>query len=950
MFRLKPILFIFFCIIFTPRLFAQDFSLIGILINQQEQSPLVGATVKLVNFRDSSQFYYTSSGRNGEFAFDKLGRGPHRLEVTFIGFEKYVQMVPIGRTSDLGKILISPSSTMLEAVDINAAAVRAEQKGDTTQYNAAAFKVNQDASTEDLVKKMPGITIENGTVKAHGEEVKKILVDGKQFFGDDPSVTLKNLPAEVVDKIQVFDKLSDQAAWTGFDDGSGQKTMNIVTRNNKNSGQFGKFSAGYGSDDRYMLGANMNFFKESRRLTLLAMSNNVNQQNFSAEDVVGSSQGRQGMGGGRGGGMPSMMGPQSGIFSTNALGFNYTDTWGSKWEWNASYFWNNGINTTDKQVNRQYILGSEISQYYQEISNSRTDNTNHRFNGRVEFKPDTMNSFIFTPRLSVQDNGSNSNSEALTSAYEVFNPGDLKSQSINGNSSEADGYNFNGDLLYRHKFMKTGRTLSLNLGGGVTYRYRDSYLDTESIYYTQLQFQKNDTVNQFANTVSNGLSLSSNLVYTEPISKNSQLQLSYNLSWSENDNDKKTYNYVSDQLVYSLFDTLLSNIYNNDYLTHRIGTGYLYRTEKINLNAGLSYQYATLKGETLFPFNDTTSKPFYSLLPNLMLNYKFNKLTNLRMVYRASTNAPSTTQLQRVIDNSNPLLLSTGNPDLKQEIRHFAMSRFSLSNQDKTSNFFAMLSFQKTMNYVGNSTLFAQQDTLVNGQIINSGSQLSIPENLDGAWNGRALITYGFPVKPIKSNLNFNTGVSYNQLPSLINAMDNLSKTYGLNLGTVLSSNINEKIDFTFTYNINYNLVENTLQPELNNNYFFQIGSAQFNWEFWKGFFLQNSITYQHYNGLSSEFSETYTLWNVNIGKKLFRKKNGEIKLACYDILDQNKSLNRTVTDTYIEDSNVQVLRQYFLLSFTYTLRNFNGKVPDSPERRFGDRHEGRPYGMPHVH
>jgi hypothetical protein len=268
------------------------------------------------------------------------------------------------------------------------------------------------------------------------------------------------------------------------------------------------------------------------------------------------------------------------------------------------------------------------------------------------------------------------------------------------------------------------------------------------------------------------------------------------------------------------------------------------------------------------------------------------------------------------------------------------MSRLSHSNKDKTANFFGMLYFQQNIDYIGNSSFVASNDTIINGKVINPGTRLTMPVNLSGAWNGRAVFTIGFPVKPIKSNLNFNTGVSYNRLPSLVNSKSNFSNTTGINLGAVLSSNISKKIDFTLTYNINYNLVDNTIQPELNNNYFFQIGSITFNWEFWKGFFIQNSLTYQNYNGISSKITDQYTLWNFNLGKKFFKNKSGEIKLLCYDILDQNKSLNRSVTDTYIEDSNSQVLQQYFMLAFTYNLRNFNGKIPAPQEK---SNFEGRP-------
>jgi hypothetical protein len=931
----------FISLFFLNSAFAQEFSISGTLYNEDDNATLVGATLKLVSKRDTTIEKYTNSGLKGEFRFEKLARGRYKLEITYIGFEKYVrEVIANGENPNIGIIKLKPATTNLQVVEIKGTAVRAEQKGDTTLYNAAAFKVTEDATTEDLVKKMPGITIENGIVKAHGEDVKKILVDGKQFFGDDPSVTLKNLPAEVVDKIQVFDKMSDQAAWSGFDDGSGQKTINIVTRSAKNSGQFGKFSAGYGTDDHYLLGANVNFFKGQRRITLLAMSNNVNQQNFSADDILGSSSGSssQGMsGGGRSGGnaMSSQMGPQNGIFSTHAIGANYTNSFGTKMVLNASYFYNNGETTTNKTVDRQYIGSS--NNYYNDSSQVIANNINHRLNMRIEYNPDSSNSFVLTPRLSIQDNESNSLLKTQTSKYPEYLPTDPKT--LTQNDGDANGYNFNNEFLYRYKFRKKGRTASITLGTGINNRYKDNYQLSASSLSTDSTGK--EPLNQYGKTVSNGYNLSSNIVYTEPIGTKSQLQFNYQLSYSENDNDKKTYNYSTDQQAYILFDTLLSNIYNNGYLTHRVGGGYLYQTEKANLNLGLTYEYAELNGQSSFPVIDSTKKSYSTALPNMMFNYKFTQFTNLRMSYRVSTNAPSTTQLQKVLDISNPLLLSMGNPNLNQEIRHFAMGRFSHSNKEKTSNVFGMLFFQKTIDYIANSSFTIYNDTLINGYQIAEGSHITLPKNLDGAWKGRALVTIGFPLKPIKCNLNLNTGFSFNRLPGLIENQSNFSNTYGINLGSVLSSNISQKIDFTLTYNVNFNLVENSIQPQLNNNYLFQIASIQFNWEFWKGFFVQNSVTYQNYNGLSSNVSDQYTLWNFNLGKRIFKNKAGEIKLSCYDILDENTNLNRTVTDSYIEDSNTESLRQYFMLSLTYNLRKFSGKIPTTEERRGG--FDGRP-------
>ncbi len=936
--NLLSLLFILFSYIAT----AQEFRISGSFISTTDQLPLPGATIKLTNVRDSLQFKYTRSGQQGEFEFAKLKKGQYILEVSYIGFDNFRKTVFAGSKNDnLGKLEMKPGAAVLGGVEITGTTERAEQKGDTTQYNSSAFKVSQDATTEDLVKKMPGITIENGTVKAHGEDVKRILVDGKQFFGDDPSVTLKNLPAEVVDKIQVFDKLSDQAAWSGFDDGSGQKTINIVTKSAKNSGQFGKFSAGYGTDEKYLLGANVNFFKEQRRITVLAMSNNLNQQNFQADNITGSGGGTQGMGGGRGMGMQA--GPQSGVFTTNAIGFNYTNVWGKKVNLNASYFWNNGNTTTNKINDRQYILGGDANQYYNENSRSTNENTNHRFNLRLEYNIDTNNSIILQPRFSLQDNNAQIGLNAKTSFTPDYLQANLINSSVNANNNISSGYNFNNDFLYRHKFAKKGRTISINLGTGVNNRDRNGYVNTQSIYYLESEGAINDSIDQYGKSLSNGLNLSSNAVYTEPVGKNSQVQINYTINWSKNDNDKKTYNYASDRQDYTVFDTLLSNVYKNYYVTNRVGTGYLYQTEKVNLNAGITYQYASLDGNTSFPILDSTHRYFNNILPNLMFNYKFSQLTNLRVIYRASTNAPSISQLQMVVDNSNSLLLSIGNPSLNQEIRHFVMARYSTSNKEKTSNLFGMLFLQRTQNYIGNATFRTVNDTIINGQEVKKGKQLSIPTNLNGAWSSRVLVTIGLPIKPIKSNINFNTGVTYNRLPSLINAVTNTSNTYGLNLGAVLSSNISQKLDFTLTYNINYNLVENTIQPQFNNNYFFQIGSLQFNWEFWKGFFVQNTVTYQDYNVISSGTHSKYTLWNVNFGKKIFKNRAGEIKLSCYDILDQNQSLNHAVYDTYIEDSNTEMLQKYFMLTLTYNLRKFNGKMPHTQQGSDRGGSDGRP-------
>ena len=313
------------------------------------------------------------------------------------------------------------------------------------------------------------------------------------------------------------------------------------------------------------------------------------------------------------------------------------------------------------------------------------------------------------------------------------------------------------------------------------------------------------------------------------------------------------------------------------------------------------------------------------MLPTFLLNYKFSETSNIRVVYRTSTNPPSVSQLQNVIDNSNPLLLSTGNQNLKQNYSHFGMVRFGFTNTKKAQSFFAFVSVNYTQNYIGNSTLIAQHDTLLNGTtFLRAGSQLTQPVNLkDGNMNANTFFTYGLPINKIKCNLNLNAGLSYTRTPSLINNAENLSNSYNVNAGFVLGSNISEKIDFTISYSANYNVVKNSLQKKSDNNYFTHNANIKFNWLFWKGFVFNTSLQNTFYTGVSQGFNQDIFLWNISLGYKFLKDKSLEVKAGVSDVLNQNSSIGRTVSDTYVEDSKTQVLKRYLMMTVTYTLRYF---------------------------
>jgi len=929
--------------LFNQKTFSQS-KLTGTLTDADDHSPMIGASVKLFPVSDSTQWQGMVTNDSGKFEFSNLSKGLYQLQFNYTGYKAFEQKAFVNNTDkNLGEIALSKNTTVLKDVNIVENQTRVEQKTDTSEYNSRAYKTNKDATAEDLVTKMPGITSENGTVKAHGETVQKVMIDGKEYFGDDASLALKNLPSEIVDRVQVFDRMNDQSNFTGFDDGNSQKAMNILTKNGMNNGLFGKFYAGYGylTDSRYSAGASLNWFKGNRRLSFIGMSNNVNQQNFSSQDLLGLT-GSSGGGGPRGGGMGGfgggrggsgrggggnwnqgnnnfLVGQSGGIATTHSAGINYTDVFGKKnnIKLSGSYFFNLTDNLNKTELTRSYFNTGDTSTVYKEANTTTSRNMNHRINLRLEYIIDTNNILTFTPKFNYQDNSQTNEIDAQN----LFSEGTTLSRTLSTYTSKSNGYNASGDLLFQHRFNKRYRTLSINAATTINNKYGNTSQLAQNNYET---VSDSSTLDQQGNSASTSYKVNGNVTYTEPAGKTGMVQLSYEPSYTWNKVDKETFNSDTAAKTYSLLDTSLSNRYDNDYMTHRASASYRVKGEAYNITIGLAGQYALLTGATLFPFSSNTVRSFYNLLPNAQFNYKFKNGSNLKISYRTSTNPPSVQQLQNVIDNTNPLLLSAGNPDLKQSFSHFLMTRYGYTSLKKGQTFFAFASFNYTQNYIGNSTLIAASDTLLNDMVtLRTGSQLTQPVNLNGNMSVNSFFTYGLPITKIKCNINFNAGFNYTRTLGLINNATNWSNTYGVNGGLVLSSNINEKIDFTVSYNGNYNIVKNTLQTSANNNYYTHNANLKFNWQFWKGFVLNTGLQNTLYSGISNGFNQNIFLWNAALGYKFLKDESLDVRFSVNDVLNQNSGISRTVTETYVEDSKNQVLKRYLMVTVTYTLRNF---------------------------
>ncbi|MCI4669087.1 MAG: TonB-dependent receptor family protein [Bacteroidia bacterium] len=935
------ILILALCFGLLQSAWAQETFLIGLVL-KQDSLALEGASVVLTSKADQSKQGSITSSR-GRFRFKGLKPGAYTLSVDFVGYGQFSKDVELTEGPNFaGRIILGEKSYELDKVVIKGQVPPSQQKGDTTEYNSDAFKTNPDATTENLLEKMPGITIQNGQVQAQGEQVRQVLVDGKPFFGTDPNAALKNLPAEVVQKIQVFDQQSEQAQSTGFDDGETTKTINIITKPETRNGTFGRLYGGGGLEDldkfRYNSGGNINVFDKNRRISILGQVNNINLQNFASEDLAGvaSSGGRRRGFRGGGGGPPGRRGgsnvsdflvnEQGGITSTNAFGINYTDNWGKKIEIAGSYFFNQTDNVNESVLRQQYINNGETGQIYEENDTSDSRNVNHRLNLRMEFKLSDKTRIIFRPRVTVQQNSGASFSNAITSLS-----GQNLNQSNTDFESDLTAVSSSNFLVFRHNFDKRGRSFSASIRANYDDQVGDNLLLSDLEYFSEPA--TSELVQQKGTLDNSGWNIRGDLRYSEPIGKLGMLQLFYRVNPQIEASDKQTLVPNNSANDFTLIDTSLTNTFNSQYMTHEPGVGLFIRKSKLFVISRIGYQFANLQTERTFPSVQNTERDFSALVPFALFRYRFSKSNHLRVIYIGRTTAPSVTQLQDVIDNSNPLQLTSGNPLLDQSYAHRFIIRYNKTNTQKNRTFIAFLNATAEENHIGTQTIRPRADTTIAGDFpLLAGSQYSLPVNLDGYFIGRAFISTGKLIEKLKVNVNVDASIDYRRQPGLINNVLNFSNTTTLGVGLVISSNISEKVDFTLSSRTTANQVINTVQASQNNNFLQQDSKLRMNLIFGPQIVFRSTLSHTLYSGLSDSFNQNFWLWNLGLAKKLGKKDQAEIQVSTFDALRQNTSIQRTVTDNYIEDLESLVLQRYVLLTFTYNIRNFqNGmdKVRD---------------------
>lgn len=900
----------------------------GKLVDTTAKQPLPEATISIMSAKDSSLISFALSDSKGIFQITNLEAGDYFLMISYTSYETYrrtFSIKPENKVADLGEIILQKNYKTLPGVTVTDAPVKVS--GDTVSFKADAFKTKPNATTEDLLKRLPGVQVQkDGTISAMGENVQKVLVDGKEFFGNDPKLATKNITADMVDQIQVFDDMSEQSKFTKIDDGSRSKTINIKLKKDKKKGDFGKLTAGGGSDGRYESNLSFNHFRGEQRISLLAAANNANKQGFSFNDIISSQGGLAQFAKVGGGGFPAGFGGDgqgNGINTTRSIGINYNDQWNSKIDFRSSYFISQSDNLLKQSSFRQtYFPNDSTSDAFTE-SESRNRNRSHRINTRLEYEIDSMNSILFTGNLNFQASNGLYNDTSYTFSNAINDYLAVTNKTSNKNSR--DGMNYSGELLYRKRFRTPGRTFTLGWRNGYNESEGNNMNIAPNLFYKSdgsLLFSRSQNQTGIQDTKANNNTISSS--YTEPLGKNKLLELNYAYTHNRNISDRKTYDYDFSSGKYDLVNLLQTNYFENTNTSNRVGVNYRLQEKKYNYQLGFAVQLAGLTSRSVRASTgkDTTlSQHFTNFFPSANFNYSVNKTKNFRFSYRGRTNAPSINQLQDVPDVSNPLQVRTGNPALKQEF----INNFSINY--RTFNMMSLRFF--TTNFSVNTT----GNKIVNSiDSLNQAVTITKPVNLDGAYNVSAFTSIGFPIKKLKgSNVNTTSMVNYNRDISMIYKQKNLTRRWSLTQSFGFNYNKN-KFDMGLSGSLTYSSAHYSLQNNLNTDYFTQTYSTDFSYTFKYDIIASSDFDLLVNSGRADGFNQSIPMWNASLSKQFLKKKNAEVKLTVFDILNQNKAINRTIGDNYFEDNRTNVIRRYFLVSLVYNLNKMAGKQMQMPQ------------------
>ncbi|WP_455673539.1 TonB-dependent receptor [Phocaeicola sp.] len=914
----------------------QRVTVTGKVIDGDDKSPVGQATVQLLSLPDSVMVVGNVTNNNGVFSI-AARPGKYVLKVSFVGYlsqEKPLQLTAAKPTVNLGSIMMPTDAIMLGEAVIVAEAPQVTVSEDTIGFNASAYRTPEGAMLEELVKKLPGAEVdEDGNIKINGKEVKKIMVDGKEFFGGDVKTGLKNLPVDMVDKLKTYDKKSDLARITGIDDGEEETVLDLTVKKGMNQGWFGNADLAAGTEDRYSGRAMINRFYDKTQFSVIGSANNVNDQGFSG-----------------GGGGPRWR-RNNGLNATKMLGANFaTET--SKLELGGSVRYNyRDADIVSSGYSQRFLQSGNSYSNSNQANRNKVSDFNADF--RMEWKPDSMTNIIFRPNVSYNKSDGATQKESGTfneDPYQyIANPNDylnfnnigptdpLKDIRINAtnehNMSETSSVSANASLQVNRKLNNKGRNITFRGSFGYGDNDNDRYTQSETRYYQILNLIGQDSIqyrNQYITTPTKNYNYTAQFTYSEPIARATFLQLSYRFQYKNSTSDKSTYDLNNWEMgeplpvgYESAYVDSLSKDAEYKYFNHDISLGLRFIREKYQLSAGVSLQPQNTKlSYKKGTYMVDTTRSVFNFAPNVDFRYRFSKVSQLRVTYRGRSSQPSMENLLPIVDNSNPLNISVGNPGLKPSFAHTMRAFYNTYNAEKQRGIMTHLSFTATQNSISNSTRYNEE----------TGGTTVTPQNINGNWNAFGMFGFNTALKNKKFTINTFSRVNYqNQVAFLYNnatKVDDRNKTTGLTLGENFTGSYrNNWFEFSLNGSIEYTAERSQLRPENNQEpYTFSYGASTNITLPWKTT-LSTNITNQSRRGYNdASYNNNELIWNAQIAQSLL-KGAATVSFEMYDILKQQSNISRSLTATMRSVTEYNSINSYCMVHFIYRLNIFGSKA-----------------------
>jgi hypothetical protein len=931
------LLLVFSFLFISTFTFAQKGNVKGKVIDAKTKKPVDYASFAFKNVKDSTVAAMGATTAEGVFSGKALAFGQYKLYIAMIGYKPVIKAFELTKEKtvvDFGDIEMEESTITLNDILVKSELLPMIIKRDTIEFAADAFKTQADGNVEDVLKVMPGMEVDkDGNITFNGKKIDKVLVDGKDFFGNDPKTATQNLPKDIVKKIQVIEKKTDDALFKGIDDGKRENVLNIVLKDDKKKGYFGNAMAGKANGSLYDASLSINRFNDKRQISIISLANNINKTNFSFNDlsdflggdIFGSGMFNSVMvdGGGNisvGFGGDDIFGGGGGINDNKGIGLNFNDEWGKNKKLpnkiSFNYMFNKNYGVRESLSSRLNLLGQDS--YFNDRNTDATSTSNrHRFTMKLDIPIDSTAKLQIIPNFGLSSSGSEN--AAVFSSYSQLTQENInKGNSLNSNDSKSPG--FGGRIAFNKRLKKKGRSYSLSANGNFSNSALDG-LNLSNITINDNGVPTSTILNQLIDQSGDVNSYGLNFDYAEPLTKKTSLSANYSYSKREDVIDRMVYDYNTGTTRYDLINPELSRNLQNFNESHSVGLRLNYvPNEKFSFNINAMQKYVALSGNNLMN-NRNVNTDFVLLQPNFYLSYKMTKTSSLSVNGSRYMNTPSISQLQPLTDNSNPLQITTGNPLLKPSAENYLSLSYNRFNVTSGSSINFNVGYSNTDNRIINNSMLDPK----------TGIQTTFYDNIDGNSNFNARVSGSFKIKSLGVTISPNFNIATSKNTSFLNRAKVKSSALSYNFGGALNYAIGSDLQFSNRINGSIRNVSydyNNL-PDAKFTTIFNNLSLTTSLPYDLRFTLASNVVYNANVSLGSDNNTIHTA-NVSF-EKLLMKKALSLKATVSDVFNNSRNSSRFASDTYILESVNLGMRRYFLLALTYRLKKFGGAAVSSP-------------------